>query len=86
MGWRESLPIDFPNDKTWQEGFLEFPLLRSPKGETFGGSTIPQDNPDWVVFRLEAGTVHTFMGVMSHAGNEHQGFRKREFVASGFHF
>ena len=38
--------------------------------------------PDRVVFRLKQDDSVTFMGVMSHAGNEHQGYKKRELVVS----
>lgn len=67
---------------TLKGGPLESPLLRSPRGEVFGGSTISSDNPDRVVFRIIHDDSVTFMGVMSHVGNEHQGFMERELVVS----
>ena len=77
--------IDFPNRGTLTGELLEFPLLRSPKGEIFGGATISSDNPDRVVFMLHGNTA-TFMGVMSHAGNQHQGYHHSEFVVSRFYY
>lgn len=80
IGW-------FPNKGTLTGVLLEFPLLRSPRGEIFGGGTVPKHNPDRVVFHLDADTdTVTFMGVMSHAGNEPRGFGKRDFVVSGFYY
>ena len=62
---------------------LEFPLLRSTKGEIFGRITISSDNPDGVVF-IPDGNTATFMGVTSHTGNQHQGNHHCEFIVSGF--
>lgn len=45
-------------------------------------TTDPVVNPDRVVFCMDSEGTVTFMGVMSHAGNQHQGFLKREFVVS----
>lgn len=75
--------LNFPKMGNFKGGLLEFPLVRSPKGEIFGGSTI---HPDRVVFRINQDDSLTFIGVMSHAGNIHQGFAKREFVVSGFYY
>lgn len=69
---------------TQKGGLLEFPLFRSPRGEIYGESTNPTSDPDRVVFRIIDKSV-TFMGVMSYAGNEYQGFHAREFVVSGFY-
>lgn len=70
---------------TQKGGLLEFPLVRSPRGEIYGDCTNPTLNSDRVVFRIIDKLV-TFMGVMSHAGNEYQGFHAREFVVSGFYY
>ena len=50
-------------------GAPRVPPAEVPRGEIFGGGTVP-----------------TFMGVMSHAGNEPRGFGKRDFVVSGFYY
>lgn len=78
-------PIDFQIRGLSQGELLEFPCVRSPKGEVFGSTTITARNPDRVVFMLHGNKV-TFMGLMSHAGNDHQGYHPREFVVSGFYF
>ncbi len=72
-----SPPIDFPNQGTEPGELLDFPALRSPRGEIFGPTTNPLLNPDRVVFRMDIEGIVTFMGLMSHAGNLDQGFQKR---------
>lgn len=61
--------IPFPSEGTPKGDLLEVPILRSPRGQVFAKATISEDNPDRVVFRLDAENTVTFMGLMSHAGN-----------------
>lgn len=62
-----------------------FPFEGHPEGKFMGKGTNPTSNPDRVVLRILDKSV-TFMGVMSHAGNEYQGFHARKFVVSGFYY
>lgn len=74
--------VEFLDMGTLEGGLLEFPLLRTPRGEIFGGSATSRDNPDRIIFRVSQDYSVTFMGVMSHVGKEHQGFTKRKFIVS----
>lgn len=79
-------PIDFPNQGTVSGELLEFSLLRAPRGEIFGVTTNLLLNPDRVVYQMDVKGTVSFVGLMSHAGNLYQGFRKREFVMSAFYY
>ena len=61
----------------------EIPLLRSPKGEIFGGSTIPVDNPDRVVFRRD-GSALIFHGGDVSCGQRARGLRQTRVCCIGF--
>lgn len=78
--------IIFPNEGTPREGLLEFPILSSPQGADIWAEIDGMKNPDRVVFRLEEDNTVTFMGVMSHAGNNHQHYKTREFVVYLFFY
>ena len=67
--------ISFPNEGTTKGGLVEFPVLRSPQGQAFGVDTVLKKNPDRVVSRLDAWNTVTFMGLMSHAESQHQGYK-----------
>lgn len=77
--------ISFPNEGTFK-GNLEFPLLRSPQGQICTRGINLDNNPDRVVFRLDAQNTVSFLGLMSHAGSLQQGYAWNEFVVSCYYY
>lgn len=82
-----SMPIDFPNQGTSIKRLYAFPIMRRPRGKLFGHRAEPRKNPDRIVFSVDerVGEV-TFIGLMSHAGCEQQGFERNEFEVSATYY